>query len=246
MNLSRPPRHFWAQWGGLPMGMREWVQPPDHWKLILYGHAGVARINGRLYSFNEGSGLVFPPYAVCGHNQHGEACPIAGVTFDIDPDAAQPHAIPVEFEQQSGWYADLFDATERATEGAIRAKALTWHILWSIAQPASALRDQSEMYEAEDLIREEIDQPLRVADIAKRLDVSQGTLLNWFQSEHGTTIQGFIRQTRAREACRLLASSHLRIKEIAVKVGVPDLQQFNKLVRGHSGLSPREYRNKSW
>ena len=28
-------------------------------------------------------------------------------------------------------------------------------------------------------------------------------------------------------------------------VGVPDLQQFNKLVRSHSGLSPRQYREKS-
>lgn len=225
--------------------LSEWVQPPDHWKLILYNHDGVARINGRLYEYDKGTGLVFPPYATCGHNKHGESFPIAGVTFDIDADAGQPHAIPVEFAQKPGWYEDLFDATEKATEGAVRAKALTWHILWSIAQPASVLRSGSGLYEAEDYIRERLDEPLRVTEIAKVLDISQSTLLAWFQAEHGTTIQGFIRQTRAREACRLLASSHMRIKEIAIRIGVPDLHQFNKLVRGHSGISPRNYRDKS-
>ncbi len=86
---------------------------------------------------------------------------------------------------------------------------------------------------------------LRVAEIARRLDVSQSALLNWFQAEHGTTVLGFIRQTRAREACRLLATTTLKVKEVAARVGVPDLHRFNKLVRSHAGLSPRQYREKS-
>jgi AraC family transcriptional regulator len=200
MPLSRPPEAFWAQWGGLPTLMEDWIQPPDHWKLALYGHEGVARINGRLYPYSPGTALLFPPNAHCGHAHNGDGLDVAAATFTIPAGATQPHALPLSFEQRPGWYEDLWDAGERATEGAIRAKALVWHILWSVAQPASRLRDQSLIYDAEDIVRARLSEPLRIPDIARELDVSQSTLLAWFQAEHGTTVQGFVRQTRAREA----------------------------------------------
>lgn len=245
MELGRPPAHFWAQWGDVPKLMEDWVQPPDHWKLVLYGHSGVARINGRLYEFGPGVGLVFPPYANCGHADTSSGTHMAGATFSMPSGSGQPHAVPLSFRAREDWYEDLWDAGERATEGAVRAKALVWHILWSVAQPPSLLRDQSLIYDAEDIVRARLAEPIRVPEIAEALDVSQSTLLAWFQAEHGTTVQGFVRQTRAREACRLLGGTDMRIKEIAAMVGVPDLQQFNKLVRSHSGLSPRQYREKS-
>lgn len=243
--LSEPPKRLFLQWGDLPLGLEEWVQPPGTWRVILYSHEGVARINGRSYPYGPGTGLIFPPYASCGHAKVGPPSLEVSAHFDFPDAEEKPVALPLEFRYRQEWYDLLWFAGEHGMSGAERGKALVWHILWTISEPTSKLRNQSRIYDAEDLIRSMLDQKFSVAELAKRLDVSQSTLLTWFQAEHNTTIQGFVRQTRAREACRLLTSTDLPVKTIASRVGVSDLQQFNKLVRHHCGLSPREYRQRA-
>lgn len=247
MDLAQPPERFYVGWGDLNQSQAEWVQQPGTWTLLLYAHSGIATINGRVHPFSPKQGIIFPPSATCGHAKVGPPSLCVSAVFSL-PEPKGPrlvHAVPVAFEVLPGWYDLYLDACEHATVGAVRAKALAWHILWTIARPWSVMRDEPRLYEAEDIIATRLSQPLRVPEIARQLDVSQATLLAWFQAEHQMTVQGYIRQTRAREACRLLTSTNLRVKEIAAKVGVPDLQQFNKLVRNHSGLSPRDYRNKA-
>lgn len=244
MELSQPPSRFFVGWGDVHDNLKEWIQAPDSWLMILYGHKGVATVNGRAHEFSPEKGLLFPPHASCGHLITGHPTPMANA-FMVFPEPTSVqlrYAVPIAFDVQPTWYDQLLYAAENATVGAVQAKALAWHILWSIARPMTVFRDEQKLYDAEDIIRAELASTLRVPDLAKRLDVSQSTLLQWFQAEHGTTVQGFIRQARAREACRLLAGTNLRLKEIAARVGVPDLHQFNKLVRRHSGLSPRAYR----
>lgn len=236
---------MFLQWGDLPLGLEDWVQPPETWRVILYGHDGVARINGRTVPFTKGTGIVFPPYATCGHAKVGPPSLAVSAHFDFPETTEKPVALPTAFTYAQDWYDLLWFAGEHGMGGAERGKALVWHILWTISEPVSQLRSQSAIYDAEELIRSRLSEPMTVSGLAKLLDVSQGTLLSWFQSEHGTTVQGFIRQTRAREACRLLTATEMPVKAIAAKVGVPDLHQFNKLVRVHCGLSPREYRIRS-
>jgi AraC-like DNA-binding protein len=57
------------------------------------------------------------------------------------------------------------------------------------------------------------------------------------------TVQEFIRAKRVQEACRLLSTTDRTIKSIAAAVGVPDLAQFNKLIRAETGTSPRKFRS---
>lgn len=247
MELSQPPSRFFVGWGDVHDNLKEWVQAPDSWLLMLYGHEGVATINGRAYEFSPARGLLFPPYAICGHFKVGHPTPMTNA-FMVFPEASDiqlRYALPLEYDVIDDWYGKLLYAAENATVGAVQAKALVWHILWTIARPMSVFRNEQRLYDAEDIIRARLGSTVRVGEIAAELEVSQATLLQWFRSEHGTTVQGFLRQARAREACRLLAGSNLRIKEIAARVGVPDLHQFNKLVRGHSGLAPRQYRDKA-
>ncbi|MBS1715881.1 MAG: helix-turn-helix transcriptional regulator [Armatimonadetes bacterium] len=243
--LGEPPQRMFLQWGDLPLGLKEWVQPSDTWRVILYDHDGLARINGRSYPYTKGQGLIFPPFASCAHAHVGPPSLVASAHFDFPPTQEKPVALPAQFSFSREWYDLLWNAGEHGMGGAERGKALVWHVLWTVSEPTSVLRTQTAIYDAEDMIRSELDQPLRVSELATRLGISQGTLLLWFQSEHGTTIRGFIRQARAREACRLLISTDLKVKQIAAQVGVPDLHQFNKLVRSHTGLSPRDYRNKA-
>jgi transcriptional regulator GlxA family with amidase domain len=55
-------------------------------------------------------------------------------------------------------------------------------------------------------------------------------------------VVGYIRRLRTERARHLLVNSTLPVKAVAVQVGLPDLQQFNKVIRRELGRSPREVR----
>jgi transcriptional regulator GlxA family with amidase domain len=56
---------------------------------------------------------------------------------------------------------------------------------------------------------------------------------------------GHLLRRRATRAQHLLLTTNLPVKVIAAEVGVPDLQEFNKLIRRHCGHSPRAVRELS-
>ncbi len=72
--------------------------------------------------------------------------------------------------------------------------------------------------------------------------------IRWWRYEpqlhatRGRTVPDFSRAKRVQEACRLLSTTSRTIKSIAGAVGVPDLAQFNKLIRAETGTSPRKFR----
>ncbi len=56
------------------------------------------------------------------------------------------------------------------------------------------------------------------------------------------TIQEYVLQRRVQEASRLLLNTDLPIKLVAARVGMSDLQYFNKTRRTLCGLSPSRLR----
>ncbi|MBS1721788.1 MAG: helix-turn-helix transcriptional regulator [Armatimonadetes bacterium] len=242
--LGQPPGSIYYLWGDIPPGLADWVQPPDTWRVILYGHNGDAWQNARPYSFGPRTGAIFAPGTRGGHLRPGPQTDMVSISFTLESDRT-PMAVPTLFQVSQDFYDGFIFAVECGVNGGERGKALLWHLLWSVSQPLTVLREQSSLYEAEDYIAANLHRPLAVGELAAQLGVSQRTLLSWFQAEHAASVRGYIRQVRAREACRLLAETSESIKAVAANVGVPDLQQFNKLVRSRVGLSPRAYRERS-
>ncbi len=85
------------------------------------------------------------------------------------------------------------------------------------------LRQSEALYTAEEFILRNLRAELRVPDIAEYAQVSPRQLLRMFRDEHHLTVQNFIRKI-----------GHAR--------GVPDLAQFNKLLKRETGAPPRVYR----
>jgi transcriptional regulator GlxA family with amidase domain len=110
--------------------------------------------------------------------------------------------------------------------------------LWDVAEPRSIIRQQSILYEAEAFIEENLGRQFSVEEVCMAASTEHGGMLRAFRSEHGVSIQQFIVQKRLQEACRLLTATDLPIKEVAVRTGYVDLQQFNKMLRRHVGKSP--------
>ena len=68
--------------------------------------------------------------------------------------------------------------------------------------------------------------------------MSQNYLSQLFRKQYGVTIQHYTLIRRMEVAKHLLVTTNERVKEIGVRVGLPDAQYFNKVFRRMSGTSP--------
>lgn len=127
-----------------------------------------------------------------------------------------------------------------------RTAARVWDVLWQLVDigqhPQTDPGEHPAVAEARSLIERHLAAPLTVAEIARQSELSHNHLLRLFRRATGRSIAGYIRRRRADRALYLLRRSSMPIKSIAIEVGVPDLQQFNKLMRDIHGRSPRQLR----
>jgi AraC-like DNA-binding protein len=86
------------------------------------------------------------------------------------------------------------------------------------------------------------DKMLSLESIADFLGLSVGYLCRQFKKQSGTTVASTIQNLRIREACRLLRSTKLSVKEIVSKIGYMDHSSFSRSFKARMGMSPQEYR----
>lgn len=241
-DLSASPDFVLVGDGDLREDRAEWVQPLDRWTMINYGHSGIVTVNVHSVSYQSGTVVVFPPGSRGSHNRVGGDRYYRFLTFTLPGSKGEMMAVPFSFTVTTETAADWQRASESIGRSHTPAKSFAWSLLWKVARPVSQLRENSLLYLAEDWIRHNLSRPFTVSELATSIDVSQSTLLRAFLQEHGLSPKQFVLDRRVREAARLLSTTSLPIKQIAAKVGVPDLQQFNRLVRFRTGMSPRQYR----
>lgn len=92
------------------------------------------------------------------------------------------------------------------------------------------------------VIESNLHRPIYAPEIARQAGLSQRQLLNLIRELTGRSIVGFIRQRRGERARHLMISTPRQIQSIAIEVGLPDLQSFNKTIRQLYGKSPRQLR----
>lgn len=93
-------------------------------------------------------------------------------------------------------------------------------------------------------IRDHLQQPIQVNDLARHAGVSRKTLELKFEKALGSTPAAEIRARRVRRALELLTATRLNMSDIAERVGLRDQSALSSLVRRHTGLTPVEYRKK--
>jgi len=92
------------------------------------------------------------------------------------------------------------------------------------------------------LMEQQIEGPLSIDDIARRLDLSSDTLGRLFAAHTGMPPAAYYRSLRLRRGQGLLAHSTMRIGEIAVACGFENPSGFARAYREMFGRSPREQR----
>lgn len=224
--------------------LAEWIQPPNLWTLMVYGHSGVAHVDILSIAFEPGDCVLYPPQARGGHAATGENCPHYCIQFGL-AGGGERVALPLHAKLEP----HLVDGLERAFRSMTavdrHAQAFVWYLLWHISAPESEFRSRIELYRAEEWVKEHLHEPFQVDDLARAAGVSARTLSRLFRAEHHASVAQFVRDRRIREAVRLLTQTQTPIKQVAARIGVTTSQGFYCLIRDAIGISPSEVRRRA-
>lgn len=102
-------------------------------------------------------------------------------------------------------------------------------------QPLVALVDQ--------FLRDNLQEPLTLQDIADHAGLSQRTLCRQFSDGTGTTVMERLANLRMDRAAALLAETDAPLWEVGADVGMPDPSYFCRRFRKHFHLTPNTYRD---
>lgn len=85
-------------------------------------------------------------------------------------------------------------------------------------------------------------EPLRVRDIADKVELHPDYAASLFQKTFGTTLNRYLTQYRISHAKRLLVTTDARILNVAMESGFNSLSRFNAAFKSFCACTPRQYR----
>ncbi|MCW5938742.1 MAG: helix-turn-helix transcriptional regulator [Fimbriimonadaceae bacterium] len=223
-----------------------WIQPSDHWQLHFAIHGGAFTFNGRTFPFEPYTLFVVPP---------GSRCSIVGaeakydyVTFAFIPKSdpsdivSLPFLTPVAQSVGAGWELEIRKCLNRLPWSRASICAFANYLLWHLASPEHEYTKSVFTEEAEKYIEARLGERLRVSEICEALQISHSQLARHFLRDHSLTPLQYIRERRSVLAHELLTTTAVPIKAVAARCGMPDADQFCKLVRDRFGCTPRRLR----
>lgn len=86
---------------------------------------------------------------------------------------------------------------------------------------------------------------LRLATLAKQLNVHPNYLSSQFHKECGCTLTDYVNRKRMEQAILLLKKSDKQVQTIASECGIHDTNYFIKLFKRYTGFTPSEYRKQT-
>jgi AraC-like DNA-binding protein len=95
---------------------------------------------------------------------------------------------------------------------------------------------------AQEFVAAHMGESITLTDLARWSDCSISTMRRQFQQALGVPPYEWILDTRMRRAQQLLATTTMRIKEVAGRVGFEDAFQFSRIFKQRIGRSPRAFR----
>lgn len=86
---------------------------------------------------------------------------------------------------------------------------------------------------------------IRIEQIAADLGISPGYALEVFRQVYGTSPRSYLSELKLHEAKQLIQQPDLALTAIAAMLGYSTLPHFSRQFKRWTGMSPREYRQKS-
>jgi AraC family transcriptional regulator len=228
---------------------REAYELPRLWCLHHYFYDVEMETGGKTYAIVPGSVTLIPPRTRIVYNYARKRHRHFFVHFRVRtrrPRVAVPllQHIPAARDE----ILDRLQNMQRLlTHSPLHAEILLWGLLWDLAEtgqrPLAAERKGPALLEAiEAFVEKRLPERITVAEVAGQVALSTTHVNRVVKSRLGLTLIQLIKKRRLQRAYRLILHSTMPIKLIASECGIGDLQQFNKLMRGGYGRSPRQLR----
>lgn len=96
--------------------------------------------------------------------------------------------------------------------------------------------------QAHDLLVENLQKRITIADLAKTFHLNASTLKQAFKTVYGKPIATYMKEYRVREGMRLLQTTNLRIYDIALRVGYHSQSRFSEAFQSVAHCLPTKYR----
>lgn len=91
------------------------------------------------------------------------------------------------------------------------------------------------------IVEEELETPLRVADLAERCGYSENYFRQVFRQSVGMMPNAYINQRKIAKAKELMLYSEQNVTQIAEKLGYQSIHYFSRLFKKVSGITPTDY-----
>ncbi|MCG2615875.1 AraC family transcriptional regulator [Terrimonas sp. NA20] len=112
----------------------------------------------------------------------------------------------------------------------------------SAARTPVLSRQTGRMEKIDSFIKEKIDEPVVLDEVAKLVGLSLSRFKAWFKEETGTTPLDYVLKYKIRTACEWLSKPDRSIADIAFETGFQNQQYFSTVFKKYMGMSPGEYR----
>ena len=93
-----------------------------------------------------------------------------------------------------------------------------------------------------DYIYDHLNQTIRVEELAREVGKSPSYLSTLFKKEMGVSISAYITGRRVKAACNMLQFSGYSYAEIADELAISSQSHLTKVVKEHTGYTPKAYR----
>ncbi|MDA7915929.1 AraC family transcriptional regulator [Verrucomicrobia bacterium] len=94
------------------------------------------------------------------------------------------------------------------------------------------------------IIREDYSEPLKMAELAKKVGLSVRQFDRKFQQALSISPKSFLIKTRIQAGCELLRQTALSVGEVAQELAFSDQSSFTLLFRREMGMTPLKYRQR--
>jgi len=248
-SLAAPPKVLEASVARFERGYSE-TKFCKTWSLQLYRYYGEITLAGKSYEVKPGYVSISPSGMTLAHRWYADMSYHLVVQFMPPQATTRLMAFPAvqdlgqQFERI---YEDLKEGAFWLRYNRRRTEARFWDVLWRLAEPLSSPEKTTMRHpvlaQAVQYIEANLMDRIFISDMAQELGISHNHLIRLFRQAFGSSVTDYVRSRRVEKATALLESTNMPVKLVAAKVGVPDLQQFNKLMRSKTGMSPRMFRD---
>lgn len=112
-------------------------------------------------------------------------------------------------------------------------------------KPPGAINEKDPVDTAIDFMTKKIATSLKLQELAKHVNVSASHFSFLFKEKTGYSPIEYFNHLKIQKACQFLLFTNLRIKEIAIELGIGDHYYFSRLFHKVMGASPNSYRKKN-